>query len=672
MKRGVIFLLLIILIVAVVAVFYLDIFNLKNKTEDAIAQAIHYEDIRRLSDKLLELSFDPVPEVRRRAALAIGRIGKHDEIDRLFQMLDDTASEVSEAAVFAIGLCGNQNDALRLLEMSNDFTPDLEALAVQAAGRLSDSTALDLNQTIALRLDHIDHRVREQAAYALFRGGFSEAWSKLVDVCRHDSVRPVQIAALYALVRMRIAEPIELYEEWHSDSDPYVRSLAYRGLALSRSPQDVAIIASGLNDRDNNVVSQAISSLTSIASPKAVQHMVDRYMREDNDKLKVQLLESFTRLGDSSLIDYALEDIHDEEISTNIKAAAIKYLAKTEGEEIIPLIDSLVETDHVYFRSMIADALGEIGGENVRPRLVSLFNDSAAVVRAAAFEALTEADSDNVDYYINTALKDDDYVINSYAVYKIGELDREEYVPQLMTLFEAADGKGSVRENYDMTEIKRAIVETVGKFITPEPDSLAEEILFRGLHDPDYIVSKTAAAIYKDKMEVNKDAYISQTEPFVSTREIKKALVQYRANPEAVIHTNKGKIRIELYFDLAPMTVYNFIELARKGYYDRSVFHRVVPAFVIQGGSARGDGWGGPGYSLRCEYNPQTYTRGAVGMAHAGKDTGDSQFFIALMPQPHLDGRYTLFGRVLEGMETADNIFRGDSVLSVTITEQTE
>jgi cyclophilin family peptidyl-prolyl cis-trans isomerase len=124
---------------------------------------------------------------------------------------------------------------------------------------------------------------------------------------------------------------------------------------------------------------------------------------------------------------------------------------------------------------------------------------------------------------------------------------------------------------------------------------------------------------------------------------------------------------MELYFDAAPLTVYNFMKLAQSGFYDNLAFFRVVPNFVIQGGDPRNDGWGGPGYTIRSEYNNITYNRGSIGMATSGKDSGGSQFFITLSPQPHLDARYTLFGKVIMGMEVVDRIERGDKILRVKI-----
>jgi len=138
----------------------------------------------------------------------------------------------------------------------------------------------------------------------------------------------------------------------------------------------------------------------------------------------------------------------------------------------------------------------------------------------------------------------------------------------------------------------------------------------------------------------------------------------------ATIHMTRGKIELALLSQEAPVTAWNFAQLARKKYFDSTSFMRVVPNFVIQGGDPRNDMNGGPGYAIRDEINLQKYTRGAVGMALSGPDTGGSQFFITHSPQPHLDGGYTIFGRVYDGMSgVVDQTERGDRVVTITIDE---
>ncbi|MBU5594269.1 peptidylprolyl isomerase [Amphibacillus sp. MSJ-3] len=134
---------------------------------------------------------------------------------------------------------------------------------------------------------------------------------------------------------------------------------------------------------------------------------------------------------------------------------------------------------------------------------------------------------------------------------------------------------------------------------------------------------------------------------------------------------NGEKIVIELFENDAPGTVANFEKLANEKFYDGVTFHRVIPGFVAQGGDPTGTGAGGPGYTIKCETegNPHKHIAGALSMAHAGKDTGGSQFFLVHEPQPHLDGVHTVFGQVIEGMDVVLRIKQGDVMKTVVVEE---
>jgi cyclophilin family peptidyl-prolyl cis-trans isomerase len=148
-------------------------------------------------------------------------------------------------------------------------------------------------------------------------------------------------------------------------------------------------------------------------------------------------------------------------------------------------------------------------------------------------------------------------------------------------------------------------------------------------------------------------------------------LVTTDFSPHVFIDTAKGTIEFELAVLDAPQTSRNFMALARKGFFNGLPIHRVVPNFVVQDGDSRGDGEGGPGYTIRDELNDRPYLRGTVGMALAWRDTGGSQFFITHSPQPHLDGRYTAFGTVVTGMEVVDRIQQGDVIQRVRVWDGT-
>ncbi len=136
--------------------------------------------------------------------------------------------------------------------------------------------------------------------------------------------------------------------------------------------------------------------------------------------------------------------------------------------------------------------------------------------------------------------------------------------------------------------------------------------------------------------------------------------------PRAIMETDKGTIHLELFDKEAPGTVQNFIDLASNGFYDGLNFHRVIPNFMIQGGCPKGNGTGGPGYTIKCEINENKHLAGSLSMAHRGPDTGGSQFFICHGPQPHLDGVHTVFGRT-EDMDVVNAIRQGDKILAVKI-----
>lgn len=135
---------------------------------------------------------------------------------------------------------------------------------------------------------------------------------------------------------------------------------------------------------------------------------------------------------------------------------------------------------------------------------------------------------------------------------------------------------------------------------------------------------------------------------------------------------NGNKVLIEFFDQEAPGTVQNFEKLANEGFYNGLAFHRVIPGFVAQGGCPKGNGTGGPGYNIKCETkgNPHIHEKGALSMAHAGKDTGGSQFFICYDAFPHLDGKHTVFGRVIEGMEHVDAVGQGDKMKEVKVWEE--
>lgn len=138
----------------------------------------------------------------------------------------------------------------------------------------------------------------------------------------------------------------------------------------------------------------------------------------------------------------------------------------------------------------------------------------------------------------------------------------------------------------------------------------------------------------------------------------------------AIMETNKGTMVFELFARDVPRTVNNFVFLSREGFYDNTIFHRVIAGFMAQGGDPTGTGTGGPGYKFADEITSHTHVTGTLSMANAGPNTNGSQFFICFAPQPHLDGKHTVFGQLIEGMDVLNQIVQGDKVIRITIKEE--
>jgi cyclophilin family peptidyl-prolyl cis-trans isomerase len=364
----------------------------------------------------------------------------------------------------------------------------------------------------------------------------------------------------------------------------------------------------------------------------------------------VALIEALTAMKNRAGL--ATAELHlNTGLTENVSAAAIVYVAAILGDRAIGRIDSLLYgAPSPAIRAACAEAYRAVNSDKVIPRLATLFADEDPLVRAGAFDVLMAVDSANLDFYLRKALADPDFMPNVLAINQIGERKLVSYLPNLVA-FMARGVEADV-------DIRRSVIDAAGSLCdTLGPDSSLIKLLVDAMSDPEYVVCRQAAEIYRDKIGVDRTTVIRPARTHFTARQIESALAKYPTNPKATIITEKGAIELTLRFDTAPLTVMNFIEL----------FHRVVPNFVVQGGDPLGTGWGGPDWFIRCEYSDLPYDRGAVGVATSGKDTGGSQFFITLSPQPRLEARYTVFGYVTAGMDLVDDIVKGDVIQKIVI-----
>jgi cyclophilin family peptidyl-prolyl cis-trans isomerase/HEAT repeat protein len=218
----------------------------------------------------------------------------------------------------------------------------------------------------------------------------------------------------------------------------------------------------------------------------------------------------------------------------------------------------------------------------------------------------------------------------------------------------------------EMNDAALSILDALAK----QKSAAANDAIKTALDSSDHLIRRKAVALLKANGVGDFSNRIGTVKTRNTDADYLRAIARTGRKVTATIVTSKGAFTIEFFPEEAPLTVDNFVQLARKGYFRGQTIPRVVPNFVVQTGDPRGDQNGGPGYQIRCEVNEVSYERGAVGMALSGKDTGGSQWFVTHSTQPHLDGGYTVFGRVIRGMDVVDNIARGDVILRVTISER--
>jgi cyclophilin family peptidyl-prolyl cis-trans isomerase len=279
-------------------------------------------------------------------------------------------------------------------------------------------------------------------------------------------------------------------------------------------------------------------------------------------------------------------------------------------------------------------------------------------IRAAAVKALSNFKSDRVVEALVARLADPDWVVATEAVIALGAVADKKCIPALVQRF-------SSREDHVDADIRLEIMGVLTEMKAAE----GRDIAVKALDDRDPRLRR-AAGDYFDALQLEKPPI--QNDRFYYERDFdpsrRAGLNPPMGMKKAILKTQRGDVTIELFGDDATQTVAEFIRNTHAGIYKDGVFHRVVPNFVVQGGCPRGDGSGDAGHYIRAEVNRHTYERGMVGIADSGKDTGGTQFFITHSPQPHLNGRYTIFGRVTSGMDAVDRIAQGDR-FSVVIVE---
>jgi cyclophilin family peptidyl-prolyl cis-trans isomerase len=622
---------------------------------------------------LTRLLTDEEARIRRRAALAIGRVGLGDGVEPLLPVLGDSDPEVRQMAAFALGLIGDRRARDPLIMALNDPAPMMQASAAEALGLIGDAGAaaplaalltrtIESGALVQLPGDNVD--VRRDTPAAVFRlavvalvrlKAFDQLAAAVLDGSGQPRVRWWPVA--FALQRLENPRAVTALRTLARETQPYTRAFAIRGLGTLKDRSSASVLIPLVSGADRGVAFEAIRALGRIGDPAAAAPLIK--VIHDRMTPKGLRVEAITALGGIKAPNVADEllDLVSDPVA-DIRAAALAASAAADREGFVTILSGLDPDPDWTVRAALATILGGLTPEVAMPRLTLLLADKDQRVIPRVLAAFVKLKAPNADAIVLERLKVDDPPVRAAAAAAVGELKPASGPAALAAAYELGR-----RDN--MYTARAAALAALRQYGA----AAAEPVLETALSDPDWAVRVRAAQLLK---ELNPSSDADRRIRPAPTRIPADAyrtprLISPQVSPQVYLDTDRGTIQIELAVLDATITAENFVQLARMGFYNGLAAHRVVPNFVVQTGDPRADSEGGPGYTIRDELNELPYVRGTLGMALDWQDTGGSQFFITVSPQPHLDARYTVFGRVVSGMEIVDALQQGEVIRRVRV-----
>ncbi len=618
---------------------------------DSLLNLATWEDGRVTGNgRLFKYLLSSNPLIRLRAAQVIGRIQDPQDVGHLLPLLNDADGGVVRETIFALGQLGSPEATPALITLNKTATPETQALIAEALGKIGGKEAVDALQEM---LHAFRASVRAAAVEGLARAADPSSVHEIL-VAVHDGDPQVVWRAIYALEKVESERADKVVLPFLENEDPIVRAYAARTLGKKKSMGAVDPLVQRLADNDPRVMINAIDALGQILEKSKNDDVVAPLgallQKHDNHLVRKAAATALGSNGHKNAKDYLVQSILDESVGVRIES--YKALARVLGGDAAPFLSNGANDGERLVRAAAIESFGIAHDENGIDELVATASkDKDPMLREAAVRAMSHFDAKQVSAALIGRLEDGDWVVATEAVTALGELKSEKAIPALIATYTRR------RERVEV-DIRIEILAVLKKMRALQSRELALE----ALDDPDRRVRLAAKALLEEiespvpEMKSDRSFYEERFEPKRGTD-----LAPPFGVRRAVIKTRRGDIEIELFGDDATQTAASFIKLAQSGFYHGLTFHRVVPNFVVQGGCPRGDGWGDAGYFIRAEVNQHLYERGFIGVADSGKDTGGSQFFITHSPQPRLDGRYTIFGRVTKGMEVVDKIDQGDT-----------
>jgi len=626
---------------------------------------------------LTRLLQDSEARVRRRAALAVGRVGLADGVAPLVTLLTtEQDPEVRQMAAFALGLLRDKSARDPLLKALGDSSPVVQGSAAQALGLIADPADADaIGQMVAQIVQsgalaqtpsEEDDARRDTPAGAARLGiyalvalkAYPQLASAVLDANGQPRVHWWPLA--FALQRLQDKRALPALITFTKDANPYARAFAAKGLAALKDRSAVPALTPLLSSGDRAVLIETIGALGAIGDPASAPAIIKLVQARDTDPhVRLAAIGALGGMRASAVSDTLIDLMTDP--LPSIRAASLRATAALDPDGFVTILSGLDPDPQWYVRAALASTLAALPPEIGLPRLHQLLSDSDQRVIPAVLAGLVRLHAPDAASVLLDHLKADDPAVRVAAANGVGELKPANGEAALTAAFQFSQR--------DATYIARAAALAA---LTKYGAAAATPSLRTALADKDWAVRVRAVQLLRT-LDPNAGADLDmQIRPAPTTvaADVYQAprLVSPPVSTQVYIDTDRGTIQVELAVLDAPLTVENFVTLARKGFFNGLSVHRVVPDFVIQDGDPRGDGEGGPGYTIRDDINERPYLRGTIGMAlDPWPDTGGSQWFITHSPQPHLDAHYTVFGRVLSGMDVVDKIQQFDVIRAIRV-----
>lgn len=603
--------------------------------DDTLLKIADWQD-RRQSDSIYQYLQHPQPAYREMAALALASVQDSAAVLKLQQLQADTTVAVRTAAAFALGQTpSSKTGEVIAAWYLQETSPRVKRELLEAYGKTTRQISLDL---FALQTDTL---IAAGQAWGIYRLGLrgmanDSLTTRAMALLAQPWPTSVRLGAAHYLARgpKQIPARFNQHVIHVASNDPSVDVRIATVSSLRRFPNDsTAVVLANLlrSDADYRVRVSAVRALQAFPN----HHLLLPSLHDAHLQVQVAAAEALKALADVTLSDTLLQQArraqHWRVKGTLYAAVLVKDAPQAVVSEVIAAARA---AQNPYARAALIGALEQTPGSF--DFLVAELGDTSAapVVRSTAATALVT---------LNTTM---------------GAAASSRFAPVYEQFVQVGDAPiiGTLAGALADTALA---YKKIFKDVTFLRHARARLSLPR---DNEAVQPVEAALAYFDGR--------SEPTPVVNAfnHPIDWTLVKgLRRHQRARIKTAKGDMIIRLLVEEAPGSVANFVQLLQQHYFDRKNFHRVVPNFVAQGGCNRGDGWGSEDYSIRSEFSPRRYTTGSLGMASAGKDTEGTQWFITHSPTPHLDGRYTIFAEVEQGMEVAAQLEVGDEIISVTL-----